>query len=514
MSTPDVAKLDRQKLIILIAVLTALFLGALDQTIVATALPDIVKDLNGLDRYTWVTTVYLMFSTALVPIYGKLADMMSRKKIELFAIGVFMLGSLLSGLSGEFGAMPIIGDGMNQLILFRSIQGIGGAGLFSMAFIVIADLFPPAERGKYQGYVGVAFGMASVLGPLTGGLLTDHAGGWIPGVEGWRWIFYVNVPFAILAIAMIVRNLPPLIPRGAGGKLDLLSAAYMLIGVMAFIVGLQINKVEYGWASPLTLGLLVGGLLFLTLFVLRSIRIPSPVLALSLFQNRVFITAIATLILLGCVFLGVTIFLPLFMVNVLGVSATKAGISLLPLTMSVVFGATVAGQLSSRYRSYKKIMLVGASILVLGIFLLSTMSTQIPYWQVALYMGVVGLGVGPSLPLYTLAIQNAVEPTKIGQATSASQFFRQMGRAIGSALLGALLVFSLSSYLGDSGITFSDLTGPNTPTGPEQKAAFAHAIDNIFRTLLVLSCLGWFSTWLVPDLRLRMEHDGSTDFEG
>ena len=205
----------RDRTLTLFAVLLALFLGALDQTIVATALPRIVQDLGGVTRYAWVATAYLLASTAMVPIYGKLADITSRRTIELWAIGLFLIGSALCGLAGEFGPLPVLGDGMTQLIVFRALQGLGGAGLFAMAFIVIADLFPPAERGKYQGFVGAAFGIASVLGPVLGGLLTDHADGWIPGVAGWRWVFYVNVPFGAVALWFVLRRMPPLRARRA-----------------------------------------------------------------------------------------------------------------------------------------------------------------------------------------------------------------------------------------------------------------------------------------------------------
>ncbi len=225
--------LTQEKLFTLTGILLALFLGALDQTIVATALPRIVQDLQGLERFSWVATSYLVASTALVPIYGKLADMYSRKKIELAAIWIFLTGSVLCGLAGEFGSIPPIGDAMNQLILFRAIQGMGGAGLFAMAFIIIADLFPPAERGKYQGFVGATFGLASVLGPYMGGLLTDHGSNIIPGVAGWRWAFYVNVPFGALALWFIITKMPVLQPTGRRERLDYLSAALLIGGLIA-----------------------------------------------------------------------------------------------------------------------------------------------------------------------------------------------------------------------------------------------------------------------------------------
>ena len=248
----------RQKMLTFGGVLLAMFLGALDQTIVSTALPRIVADLHGLDRFTWVATAYLVASTALVPIYGKLADTYSRRTIEIVAVSVFLLGSMLCGLAGEFGTLPLLGDGMTQLIVFRAVQGLGGAGLFAMAFIVIADLFPPAERGRYQGFVGAVFGTSSVLGPFLGGFLTDNGTGLIPGVAGWRLVFYVNLPLGALALWFILTQMPPLRPRTKPRRLDYLSMLLLVLGLGPLVIGLQLNKNEFGWGHPLTLGLLGG----------------------------------------------------------------------------------------------------------------------------------------------------------------------------------------------------------------------------------------------------------------
>lgn len=435
----------RDRTLTLVGVLLALFLGALDQTIVATALPRIVEDLGGLERYAWVATAYLLASTALVPIYGKLADMYSRKAMEIFAVLTFLAGSFLSGLAGEFGTLPLLGDGMTQLIIFRALQGIGGAGLFSLAFIIIADLFPPAVRGRYQGLVGAVFGIASVLGPWIGGVLTDHAGGIIPGVAGWRWVFYVNVPFGALALWFLVRRMPPLRPIGERKPLDRLSAALLVLGLVPIVLGLQIDKTAYPWLGGVTLGLLAFGVVALVAFVLRSVRSSNPILDMGLFRNRVFSTSNIALFFMGGAFLSMMIFLPLFMVNVLGVSATRAGISLIPLSLGLVVGSTVAGQLVSSIGRYRLLMLIGAVVLLVAMMLFSSMTPDTPYWLVTVYMVIGGLGVGPSMPLYTLAIQNAVDVRKIGQATSSSQFFRQIGGTVGAAVMGSVLAVGLSS---------------------------------------------------------------------
>ena len=446
---------DQETKYTLIGILLALFLGALDQTIVATALPKIVQDLDGLSRYAWVATSYLVASTALVPIYGKLADMYSRKKIELVAVFFFLSGSFLCGLAGEFGSLPLLGDGMSQLIIFRSIQGIGGAGLFAMAFIIIADLFPPAERGKYQGFVGAVFGIASVLGPWVGGLLTDHGGELVPGIAGWRWVFYVNLPFGLLALWFIIRRMPPLLPQGEKQSLNYLSALLLISGLIPLVLALQMDKTVYSWGSWVTLSLVALSVVCLTLFSYRSLRATNPILDFGLFKNPVFRTSNAALFFLGAAFFSIIIFLPLYMVNVVGVSATRAGVALVPLSLGLVTGSIVSGQLVSRFGHYRRWMLGGLALLFVGVLLLSWMTPAISYWAIVGYTLICGLGIGPSLPLYTLAIQNAVDVRQIGQATSASQFFRQIGGALGAALMGTLLASSLAQSFSDPAWTLS-----------------------------------------------------------
>ncbi|MDF1524168.1 MAG: MDR family MFS transporter [Trueperaceae bacterium] len=441
----------RDKTLTLIGIMLAVFLGALDQTIVATALPKIVEDLQGVSRYAWVATAYLLASTVLVPIYGKLADMYARKRIVLFAITTFLLGSFLCGLAGEFGTLPLLGDGMTQLIVFRAIQGLGGAGLFSLAFIVIADLFPPRERGKYQGLVGATFGFASVLGPWIGGLLTDYGSGIVPGIEGWRWVFYVNVPFGAIALWFVATRMPPLRPREAAKRLDVLSALFLIGALVPLVLGLSFDRAVYPWAGPVTLVTFAIALVFGVAFVLRSLASANPVLEVRLFADRVFSTANVAAFLLGAAFLSTVIFLPLFMVNVVGVSATRAGVSLIPLSIGTVLGSVFGGQIASRLGRYKGLMVFGSVVLLVAMFLLSTMSVDVPYWQVTLYMVIAGLGVGPGLPLYTLAIQNAIDPRKVGQATSAAQFFRQIGGAVGAAVMGTILATTLAGAFGALG---------------------------------------------------------------
>lgn len=465
----------RDRAVIYLAVLMALFLAALDQTIVATALPAMVADLEGVERYAWVATAYLLASTALALVYGKLSDTYSRKYVTLGAVGLFLTGSFLCGLSGEFGTLPILGDGMTQLVLFRALQGAGGGGIFAMAFIVIADLYTPAERGKYQGFVGAVFGISSILGPLLGGILTDHAGGIIPGVEGWRWVFYVNMPIGGLALWFIIRRMPRLDPPDAGVRPDYLSAVLLLGALVPLILALQIDHRSYpilpnlGSADVstldawLTLGLVAFGAVTLVAFLARSRTSRSPVLDLGLFENDVFRRANAATFFFGASFMSITIFLPLFLVNVLGVSATRAGAALIPLSLGLVTSATLAGQYVNRI-GYRVQLVSGAALLLVSVVLLATMQADVGYGRVTLYMVLAGLGIGPSMPLFTLAIQNAVDVRFIGQATSASQFFRQTGATVGAAVMGGILGTTL-------GVAFAAIDLPVAVAGPEVTTA-------------------------------------------
>jgi len=543
---------DRDRTVIYLAILIALFLAALDQTIVSTALPRMVEDLQGIDRYAWVATAYLLASTGVALIYGKLADTYSRKHITLGAIGLFLTGSVLCGLSGELGDLPLLGDGMTQLVVFRGIQGAGGGGLFAMTFIVIADLFTPAERGKYQGYVGAVFGIASVLGPLVGGILTDNAGGLIPGVEGWRWVFYVNIPVGAVALWFIVRRMPALEPPGERRLPDLLGGALLLGGLIPLILSVQLDKLEYPWTSPMTLGLFLGGGTLLAGFVMRSRTVSSPILDMRLFSDRVFRTANASSFFFGASFMSVTIFLPLFLVNVLGVSATRAGAALIPFSMGIVFSATLAGQIVDRV-GYRRQIVAGALLFLVTVVLLARMGPDVPYGLVTFYMILAGLGAGPGMPLFTLAVQNAVDVRLVGQATSAAQFFRQTGATVGAAVMGTVLASTLALSFAamelpaewearsDAGIEeFVSTGGAGLPErisavyaelaaessseeeaagllsrgaaasvriGSEVREAFVLATGRIYRLTAVIAVIAMLLALRIPELPLRTTHD-------
>jgi EmrB/QacA subfamily drug resistance transporter len=425
------------KRLILIGTLLGLFLAALDQTIVATALPRIVKDLNGLSLFSWVTTAYLLASTALVPIYGKLSDIYGRKPILMFGIVVFLIGSALCGAAGEPFFGSLFGGGMMQLVVFRGLQGLGAAALTSVAFSIIADIFAPADRGRYQGLFGAVFGISSVIGPLLGGFLTDNI--------SWRWVFYVNLPVGLIALAFIASKMPTL-ASGLKPKVDYVGAVLIVVFSVPLLLALTFGADKtYAWTSPTVLGMFGLSLAALIAFLFVESRHESPILPLSLFKNPTFAWGVTARFFIGAAFLGAILFLSLYLVNVQGVSATAAGTATIPLTLGLIFGAIMSGQIASRLGYYKGLIIGGLILMMGGFLLLSTLNADTPYIRVILYMIVLGLGIGPALPLFNLAIQNAVKPWEIGVATSSGQFFQQLGSVLGTAIFGAVLSSGLVS---------------------------------------------------------------------
>lgn len=427
------------KKLILVGVLLGLFLAALDQTIVATAMPRIVEDLQGLELYAWVTTSYLLTNTTLVPIYSKLSDIYGRKPILIFGIVVFLLASALCGMSGEPFFGQLFGGGMMQLVVFRGLQGIGGAALTSVAFAMIADLFEAAERAKYQGLFGAVFGLSSVVGPLLGGYLTDNL--------SWRWVFYVNLPLGLIALGFIAAHMPRL-NSGLHAKIDWLGALLVVLFTSPLLLALTWGAdAQHNWSDPLILGMFGVSAVSLVLFLLAENRHPSPLLPLRLFAVPTFGWGMLARFLIGGGFLGAILFLSLYLVQVQGVSATKAGIATIPLTLGVVIGAVSSGQVAARTGRYKPLILLGLICTMLGFWLLSGLNADTPYWLVIVKMVLLGLGIGPALPLYTTAIQYVVDSNDVGVATGAGQFFQQLGSTVGTAIFGAVLTAGLAYQL-------------------------------------------------------------------
>jgi EmrB/QacA subfamily drug resistance transporter len=435
-----------ERRITMVGVLLVFLLGALDNTIVSTAMPRIVAQLQGLNLYAWVTTAYMLSSTVMVPIYGKLGDIYGRKAILLTGILIFLVGSALCGLAGEFGPLPILGGGMTQLIVFRGLQGLGGGALFTSAFAIIADLYPPRERAKFAGMFGGVFGLASILGPVIGGFLTDlgvtHVGG--VAVAGWRWIFYVNLPVSALALFMIVAKMPRLTHRNPG-RIDFAGAILLVVTFVPLLLALSSGGRDYGWGSPQILGLLAVSAVGLIAFLWTESVVANPILSLGLFRNRVFSHANAANFVVNMAFMGSLTFMPLFMQLGQGRAATTSGLAMLPLMVGMIASSTACGQLITRTGKYKPFMVAGAVLIVLGLFLISRMGPDTTTADLAWRVLVLGVGLGPSMGTFNIAIQNAVGRHQIGVATSSTQFFRQIGGTVGVALFGAILTHNLAT---------------------------------------------------------------------
>ncbi|WP_034339213.1 MDR family MFS transporter [Deinococcus misasensis] len=438
---------QQQKMATLLGVLLALFLAALDQTVVSTATPEIIKDLKFETSWiTWLTTAYLVTSTATLPIWGKLSDLYGRRRIVVAGVILFTLASMLCGLAQD----------PTQLVLYRALQGLGSAAIFSTAFAVVGDIFTPQERPKYQGLFGAVFGLSSVIGPFAGGLLTDYV--------SWRWVFYINVPVAAVALWFIFSKMPPL-QSGRRGKIDYVGGALLLIAVIPLLLALTLAPDTYAWGSAQIIGMFATSLVAFILFVVQEIRTGEPIVDMKLFSNRTYsITAIAAF-LMGAAFLGTIVFLPLFMVNVLGVSATRAGASLTPLTLGVVLGNVLSGQLVARIGKYKPVLL-GSLVLLLAGFLILVFTLHPDESQASIVAKLVllGIGLGPSIPLYTQLMINTAPRDKIGMASSSATFLRQMGSTIGVAVLGTVFASSLTHQ-------FETRVTPVVPQ--EMKAMFA-----------------------------------------
>ncbi len=522
----------------LTALMIVFLLGAGDSTIVTTAMPRIVAQLGGLNLYAWVTTAYLLTSTVMVPIWGKLSDLHGRKRVLLVAIGIFLVGSCLSGLSGEFGTLPLLGGGMTQLIAFRALQGIGGGALFTISFASIADMFGPRERGRYSGLFGATFVVASVLGPLIGGWFTDHGTvrpfGYL--IEGWRFIFYINLPLTIVSLFLIAVMMPPL-GRSGRGRVDYLGGALIVAAFAPFLLALSWGGHDYAWTSPVIIGLFTFAAAALAALVAVEARTAAPMVPLSLFRERVFATASAASFVFNAAFIGIVAFLPLYLQAGLGAPATASGVAILPMMFGLVFASGLSGYLVSRTGLYKPWLIAGGVMLFVGVVLLATVTPETPVSGLAWRLAIVGIGLGPSQSLFSLAVQNAVPPQVMGVATSGSQFFRQIGATVGVALAGALLTQDFNA-------AFARLAAPAgmhqsvdiaalqanalaeaehpelAPTATAQpalvqatKASVQIAVVDVFRAALAVAALGLVLVFLIPALPMRSRAERLADAE-
>ncbi len=434
-AAPPVERIDytktlsnNTKTVILLGVFLGLFLAALDQTIVATALPAIVSEFRGIDLLAWVSTGYLLASTALTPIYGKLSDLYGRRSIVLFGIVVFLLGSSLCGLSGN----------MLQLIIFRVIQGMGSAALITTAFAIPADLYPPNERARSQGLLGAVFGLSSIIGPFLGGLLTQYV--------SWRWVFYVNVPIGIIALLVVLLRMPKF-ASGVRASIDWLGTFLLIVAVVPLLLGLTLDKTIFPWTSPLVLGLLITAVVGTILFLIVEMRAKAPIIPLDLFRNRTFAILNMLSPLGGASFFAVILFLPIFMVNVVGVSVTSAGLVLIPQTLTLVASAVVASFILQRTGRYKAMVLIGSGLVIVGLAAFAFIGSSPTIWDVLWRTIVLGIGTGMTMPLFNIIVQNAVPYNKVGVATASTQFFQQIGQSLGSAIFGVILAAILSAQI-------------------------------------------------------------------
>ncbi len=420
--------LSRREIILTLAgVMLAMFLAALDQTIVGTAMPRIVGELGGFDRYTWVTTSYIVASTSVVLLIGRLSDIYGRRWLFIACLVIFLVGSVLSGLAQT----------MNQLIAFRAVQGIGAGGMMGLSFATMGDLFAPADRGKFQGLIAAMFGISSVIGPSLGGFLTDAL--------SWHWVFFVNLPIGIPVVIGFIRFFPKPAPATGSRKIDYLGAVAMILAVVPLLIGLSLGGVRHGWGSAEVVIPIAIGAVMTVAFIFIELRASEPILPLQLFKDRIVAISLAVSFLTGFAMFGAVIFIPLYFQGVLGYSAAASGGFTTPMSLGIVFGATLSGQLLSRTGGhYRTQGLAGLAIMALGIWLLSTLTSSTSQGKALSYAVIMGFGLGTSFPTFTIAIQNAVPFKYLGVATSAAQFFRSVGGSIGLAVLGAYMVSQFS----------------------------------------------------------------------
>jgi EmrB/QacA subfamily drug resistance transporter len=480
---------------VFIALMLGMFLAALDQTIVSTALPTIVGDLGGLSHLSWVVTSYLLASTISTPIYGKLGDMYGRKPVFLVAILIFLAGSMLAGLS----------QSMAELIGFRALQGIGAGGLMVGAMAIIADIVPPRDRGRYMGLIGAVFAVASVAGPLLGGFLTSIS---------WRWIFYVNVPIGIVAVVIVSTRLHLRTPHRQH-RIDFLGAALLSGGVGALILLATWGGTEYAWGSREIVGLGIAGVVLLAAFVWQERRAVEPILPLQLFRSRIFSVANAMGFTVGMAMFGAIIFIPLFLQIVYGVSATSSGLRMVALMAGLLTASVLSGRAISRMGRYRVFPIAGTAVLVVGMFLLSRLGVDTPPWVASAYMAVVGVGLGLVMQVLVLVVQNDAQPQDVGVATASATFFRGMGGAFGVALFGTIFATRLADELATLPRTVTAHLGSGVQLNPQQVDklpprihdevlhAFAHALSGVFLFGTVLALVPFVLSWFLQEKPLR-----------
>jgi EmrB/QacA subfamily drug resistance transporter len=415
-------------MVIMSALMLVMLLAALDQTIVSTALPRIATQLHGLSKLSWVATAYLLTSAISTPMYGKISDMFGRKKIFQTAIVIFLMGSVLCGLSQT----------MNQLVFARALQGVGAGGLMSLVLAIVGDVIPPRQRGRYMGYFGAVFGVSSVAGPLLGGFITD--------AFSWRWVFFVNIPIGIIALIAVATRLHlPVFKRNH--KIDYLGATLLTISSVCLLLATVWGGTLYAWKSTEIIGLITTGLVVAVAFVFCEQRAREPIIPMRLFKNDIFRVSVLLSMILGIVMFAAILYIPIYQQLVRGNSPTKSGLLMLPLVVGLLISSIGSGRLTSKTGKYKIFPIIGTLLIAFGLWLFSHISLTTPEWMLGVWMFIIGAGLGMCMQIPTLAIQNSVPRADLGTATSSATFFRSLGSSFGGAIFGTILTTRLTYYL-------------------------------------------------------------------
>jgi EmrB/QacA subfamily drug resistance transporter len=515
---PQIELTTRIKVLATIGVMLALLLAALDQTIVGTALPRIVADLNGLDRYSWLITGYLVASTVVVPIAGKLGDLFGRKPFLIAGMIGFVAASALCGVAQD----------MNQLIIFRIIQGLFGGMLFASAFTVLGDIYTPAERARIQGLFGAVFGLSSIIGPVVGGFLTDNL--------GWRWVFYVNLPVGLLGVLVVAAFLPFVRTKASWRDIDFLGSGALAAGLIPVLVALSVAK-DQGWTSFEVLGLLSFGLAMLVTFFIIEQRVKEPIVPFALFKNRAFAVSMIVGFFAALGMFGMIIFVPLELQGVLGASVTNSGLLLTPMMLGLIVASILSGQLIPRIKHYHYLGTIGVALMMVGIYLLAQTTTSTSQMSITIAIVMVGFGLGITMPLYINAVQSALPQRYLGVGTSQIQFWRNVGGTVSSAVLGSILAQRLPGAIASeiaklhlpaafAGVLSKSAGNPNQLLDPAQIAAtkarlpaqlaplydqamhavrqaLALTLHDLFLIAIALSAIALVASLFMPDVPLR-----------